>query len=369
MLDSIIAFFHRLFSAVGRGVGLVVAGLFWPFLAAHGWYSRRTWLVRGPVLLLLLLLIGLYGQFFWRTQVWYNFDPEFVQAYKFEERKVPAGQQIAEQPGSCESSAIVSIVSDLTDTNVNKNTWISSTLLYKIGFFGVDWDHTPFFDNKASFQRGVNQVARRMAIELVDNLGRVRGTSSINNDLQEARGNIQFDEGTWYFGTSPFGFKTPTPSFYRAAIRNWTKFNADLAACKAVFDPRADNLVQLLDRMASDLGSTSDILRRRSEEFNAGWFDTRADDRFWFAYGQLYGQYAVLRAAHADFVDVIRDRNLTAIWSEMEKQLQAALKIQPAIISNGSEDGWIMPTHLATMGFYLLRVRSNMVELRSVLDR
>ncbi len=34
------------------------------------------------------------------------------------------------------------------------------------------------------------------------------------------------------------------------------------------------------------------------------------------------------------------------------KQLQAALRIQPFIISNGREDGWIMPSHLATMGFY-----------------
>jgi len=369
MLDPIIGFFHRVFGAIGRGIGLVVAGLLWPFLAAHSWYSRRNWMVKGPILLILLVLVVLYGVFFWRTQFWYGFDPEFAKAYKFEERTVPAGQQFPDKPGTCQNSAIVTVVADMTDSNVNENVWISSTLLYKMGLFGVDWDHTPFFDNKASFQRGVNQVARRMAIELADNLGRVRGTSSINNDLQDARGNIQFDEGTWYFGTNPFGFKTPTPSFYRSAVKSWRKFNTDLDGCKAVFDARADNLIQLLDRTASDLGNTSDILRRRSEDYNAGWFDTRADDRFWFSYGQLYALYAVFQAARADFVDVIRDRNLVAIWSEMEKQLQAALRIQPAIISNGSEDGWIMPTHLATMGFYVLRVRSNLVELRSVLDR
>jgi len=28
-----------------------------------------------------------------------------------------------------------------------------------------------------------------------------------------------------------------------------------------------------------------------------------------------------------------------------------------------------MPTHLATMGFYILRVRANLVEMRDVLDR
>ena len=41
-------------------------------------------------------------------------------------------------------------------------------ILYKTGLFGVDWDHTPFLDNKASFQRGINQAIRRTTVELVD---------------------------------------------------------------------------------------------------------------------------------------------------------------------------------------------------------
>ena len=103
---------------------------------------------------------------------------------------------------------------------------------------GIDWDRTPFFDNKAAFQRGVNQAIRRTSIELVDTLGRVRGTSQIDSDLQSARGNLQFDESTWYFGLSPFGPKTPTPSFYRAAINDLKAFNERLEKCEAVFDAR-----------------------------------------------------------------------------------------------------------------------------------
>ncbi|MDQ0454457.1 DUF2333 family protein [Rhizobium paknamense] len=363
------AFFRRLVAALRRSAELAYIAVSWPFRARHSEAGKKSLIFRLAVSAVVLVLIAAYGQFLWRTQVWYGFDPEFAKSYGFADRKVAAGQQIADKPGSCQNSAIVTTVADLTDMNVNQNIWVSSTLLYKLGFFGLDWDDTPFFDNKASFQRGVNQVARRVAIELADNLGRVRGTSGINSDLQDARGNIQFDEFTWYFGANPFGFKTPTPSYYRAAIRSWRRFNSDLETCKAVFDARADNLVQLMDRAANDLGNTSDILRRRSEDHNAGWFDTRADDRFWFAYGQLYAQYALFQAARADFGDVIRERNLTAIWTEMEKQMEAALRIQPAIISNGSEDGIIMPNHLSTMGFYILRVRSNMVELRSVLER
>ncbi|MGF0538802.1 DUF2333 family protein [Agrobacterium sp. ES01] len=369
MLDPIIAFFQRIFSAIGRGVGLVVAWLLWPFLAAHGWYKDRNWLIKGPIILVLAVLVASYGWFFWRTQIWYGFDTQMVEKYDFAKRTVAAGEKLPDQPNACQNSAIATVAADLTDLNVNQNAWVSSTLLYKLGFFGIDWDNTPFFDNKASFQRGVNQVVRRVAIELADNLGRVRGTSGINSDLQEARGRIQYDEEAWYFGIHPLGFRSTTPATYRSAIRYWRQFNADLQQCKSVFDTRADNLMQLLDRAASDLGNTSDILRRRSEDYNAGWFDTRADDRFWFAYGQLYALRAILAATHADFQDVIRERNLQSLWMQTEEQVEAALRVQPAIISNGAEDGWIMPTHLATMGFYILRVRSNMVELRTVLDR
>ena len=39
----------------------------------------------------------------------------------------------------------------------------------------------------------------------------------------------------------------------------------------------------------------------------------------------------------------------------MDVQFVSALRIQPFIIANGREDGWILPTHLTTMGFYVLR--------------
>jgi hypothetical protein len=328
-------------------------------------------------------LVGLYGYFFWTTQVWTNFNPNYAAAY---DRKTAAPSQAPHPEGgiitadedtkpaatpakTCRRSLVVEATANLVDFNVNQNAWISSMLLYKLGLFGLPWDKTPFFDNKAAFQRGVNQALRRTTVELVDTLGRVRGTSQIDADLQSARGALQFDEYTWYFSLSPFGPKTPTPSFYRSAIKDLRKFNHRLETCDAVFDARADNLLQFVDRIAKDIGATSAILRERSENYNSGWFDTRADDRFWFAYGQLYAYYGILTAARVDFADVIKERRLGALWDELEEQLRASLKIQPTIISNGAESGWLMPSHLATLGFYVLRVRSNLVEIRLVLDR
>ena len=406
MFDPIVAFFQRVFTAIGRGIGLAVAWLLWPFVALGNWYRGRSWIIKGPIGLILLCLVLFYAYFVWQTQAWTNFDPDYVDRYKLADRRTPAGSPVsgpgtttgqsgsaadanratvapsaadsttealavAELPAGtvCQTSAVVEVAADLIDLNVNQNAWISSMLGYKLGFFGLDWDDTPWLDNKASFQRGINQAVRRTAVELVDSLGRVRGTSGVNADLQSARGNIQFDEETWYFGLNPFGPKTPTPSFYRSAMRDLRKFNVSLGKYEAIFDGRSDNMVEFLDRVANDLGNTSAIIRERSEFHNGGWFDTRADDRFWFAFGQLYGYYGILSAAGADFENVVTQRGLGPIYTETMKQLRAALRIQPLIISNGREDGWIMPTHLATMGFYILRVRSNLVEMRDILAR
>ena len=375
MLDPIVAFFQRVFSAIGRGIGLVIAWILFPFIAAGNWYRGRSWIIKGPIGIGLLVLIALYGYFIWQTQAWTNFNPDYVNTYNFSERKNDAGLPVKAAAGqtapanTCERSVIVDVTADLIDYNVNQNAWISSMILYKAGLFGMDWDHTPWFDNKASFQRGVNEAVRRTTVELVDSLVRMRGTSGINPLLQSVRSKMQYEESNWYFGLSPFGPLTPTPSQYRAAMNDLRTFNDELAKCSATFDARADNFLEFMDRIASSIGSTSAMLRERSENFNGGWFDTRADDRFWFAYGQLYGYYGVLSAAGADFDGIITQRGLAPIWAESIKQLRASLRIQPLIISNGKEDGWIMPTHLATLGFYVLRVRSNLVEMRDILAR
>ena len=384
MIELIVNAFTRTFQAIGHGLGLAVAFVMTPFVWLGRWITRRGVILKILFGLFLFGFVALYGYFFWITQRWTGFDPDYGRAY---ERKAEAAAPAAPQARAgiittyseaektapadetCRRSLIVDATTDLVDFNVNQNAWVSSMILYKLGLFGLDWDKTPFFDNKASFQRGVNQAVRRTTIELVDTLGRVRGTSQIDADLQNARGSLQFDESTWYFGLSPFGPKTPTPSFYRSAIKDLKKFNARLEKCDAVFDARSDNLLQFVDRIANDIGATSAILRERSENYDSGWFDTRADDRFWFAYGQLYGYYGILKAARADFHDVIEERRLTQLWDELEEQLRASLNIRPFIISNGAESGWLMPSHLATLGFYVLRVRSNLVEIRLVLDR
>ena len=370
MLDPVIEFFARIFNAIGRGIGWVIAMLLWPFMAVGRWYSHRGWMIRLPILILLLLLVVGYGHFIWSTERWTNYDPDYPDRYAFVSGGANPGEPVGEgEGGKCQPSAIVHVTSDLIDYNVNQNTWVPSMPLSKAGLFGLDWKYTPFLDNKAAFQLGINQVIRRTTVELVDRLGRVRGTSQINQNLQDARQAMAYDEDAWWLTFTPPFVQPSTPERQREALKALNAFNAELENCTGEFDARADNLLQFLDRITGDIGSTSDILRQQMEASNMGWLDARADDRFWFTYGQLYAYYGILRATESDFSDVYKDRRIDLVWSRTEEQLRAALNMTPFIISNGNESSWIMPSHLATMGFYVLRVRSNLVEMRDILDR
>jgi hypothetical protein len=374
MFNSIVDFFSRIFYLVGRGGGQVVAWIFWPFIKILQFYRSSGFVWKAILGVFFLGIITTYGWFIYNAEIYTGYNPDYVEAFKLESRGVSAGEEVGVTGGgttakTCGRSAIVDVASTLTDFNVNQNAWISSMLTYKSGFFGLAWDRTPFLDNKASFQRGIQSAVQRMSNELVDSLGRVRGTSQIDPDLQKARGQLQYDASSWYFGLSPFGFRQSTPSSYRIGIENLNKFNERLVSCAATFDARADNLATMIETITSQIGSTTAAIDERSKNNNLGWFDTQADNYFWEAMGQMYAYYGFIAAAHADFEDIIRTKALDAVWNRMETEMRQTINLDPWIISNGKEDGWIMPTHLTTLGFKILRVRSNMVEVRDILKQ
>ncbi len=378
MLDPLFQWFGGVWRALVAAIFGVWRMLTSPFRATYAFYQRSGWMLRGLLGLLIIPFFLGYGFFLWHTLWIRGYDVNYPAQLNLSDQMRSAGEQVAVEGGdtstrTCGRSNIVDVTAYLIDFNVNQNKWISSNPLYKAGLFWMmEWDQTWFFDNKAAFQRGIHQAASRTAIELSDQLGRVRGTSEIDADLKVAKGNIQFDQFTWYFNIfdrQPFGPTVRTQTYFRRSLDALNAYNKRLNDCQATFDARADNLLAFLDRIAKDIGSSSAAIKERSEKYNSGWFDTRADDIFMYSKGQLYAYYGILQAARADFPEVVKIRALADIWDRLDDHLRRAIELDPLIISNGTEDGWLMPTHLTTLGFYILRARSNLVEIRSVLDR
>ena len=372
-MQGVIGWIGNLIGAIGRVALQLARWLAIPFVALWRFYWRRSRTTKIIVAVILSPWLLGYAAFAWNAGWIRGVDLDYPATLGVEERTLAPGVAAEIDGEICGRSYIVDAAAGLIDFNVNRNAWIPSNPFYKMGFlFLIDWERTKFFDNKAAFQLGVHQAVHRTLTELTDTLGRVRGTSRVDPALEEARGNIQFDPYTWIFNpfsTRPFGPTTRSQTYFRSAETSLREYQSRLTSCDATFDARADNLLLFLDRIAADIGATSANLMERAETHNSGWFDTQADNIFMFAKGQMYAYYGILAGARADFAEVIESRGIGNVWDNMTEHIAQAIALSPMVIANGAEDAWMMPSHLTAIGFYILRARSNLVEMRSVLDR
>jgi hypothetical protein len=223
-------------------------------------------------------------------------------------------------------------------------------------------------DNMPNFQQGVISALARFAFELTDQIGRTRGSSQTDPDLQEAAGLLQYSGKKWVFDFSTSLAPTATSEAqYLKAQRSLSSFNKRLAAGNAVFDRRADNLLATLDRIALDLGSSSAALDNHIAVHGGSFFDFQADDVYYNVKGQLYGYTIVLREIARDFENVVAERELAKSWALMMKSFEHAASLDPLVIVNGSPDSQFAPSHLAAQGFYLLRARTQLREITNIL--
>ncbi|NKB45018.1 MAG: DUF2333 family protein [Alphaproteobacteria bacterium] len=232
------------------------------------------------------------------------------------------------------------------------------------------WLHPAYgLDNMPNYQLGVLYAASRFAIELGDVLGRTRGSSAIDPDLDRAAGLLKYDGTIWYWGSGNFVPTATADSQYREGVAALTAYNQRLADGDATYERRADNLIELLNRVASDLGSASAALDERTLLSNAGYFDTRADDLFYNIKGRLYGYALILRDVGTDFGTVIGEKQANGLWEQMLASLRTAAEMDPLIVSNGKQDGMFVPSHLSAQGFYLLRARTQLKELTDAITK
>jgi hypothetical protein len=231
------------------------------------------------------------------------------------------------------------------------------------------WMPAAALDNMPNYQMGILYAVSRFAVELGDYLGRVRGSSAIDPNLDLAAGLFKYDGTTWYWGQGNILPMPTAESRYREAVAALDRYNKSVAAGKSTYDRRADNLISFLDRVAADLGSASAMLNTRADESDAGFFDRQADDLFYEVKGRLYAYYMILHDIGVDFDQVIREKQVNAIWTNMLASLRTAAEMDPLVIANGAQDSMLVPSHLSSLGFYLLRARTQIREATDALQK
>jgi hypothetical protein len=232
----------------------------------------------------------------------------------------------------------------------------------------------PFFmapsalDNMPNFQQGIIGALARFAFELTDQLGRTRGSSQTDPDLQKASGQLQYEGDVWVFDLKTGLLPTvASEKRYLAAAQALRDYNRRLASGNAVFERRGDNLLATLDRITLDLGSSSATIEQHIAEASGQFIDSKADDIFYGIKGQTYAYYMLLNALSQDFRGVIAERDIGNVWSQMLDSLRYAVQLSPWVVVNGDPDSQVQPSHLAAQGFYLLRARTKLREITNIL--
>jgi hypothetical protein len=266
-------------------------------------------------------------------------------------------------PGPVDDGAsyAVATAAGLIDREVDQNGWPANDPFFYPG---------AALDNMPNFQIGIIQALSRFAVDMTDQIGRTRGSSQADPDLDKAAGLLKYSPTVWIFDPSTSWAPTASSeSQYRAARRALLAYNDKLAAHQAVFERRADNLLSTLDRFAADLGSASAILDQQIRDHSGDFVDFHADDVFYNAKGKLYAYALLFRALGKDFSKVINDKDLKSAWDQTAASLIEGATLKPLVVINGRPDGLFMPNHLAVEGFYLLRARTQLREITNILAK
>lgn len=258
-------------------------------------------------------------------------------------------------------SRSVALTAALIDREVNSNRWVANDPFFLPG---------SLLDNMPNFQQGMIYALSRYALELSDQLGRTRGSSEVDKDLDNAAGLLKYPGDVWIFNFATSWKPTASSEEqYRAARKSLLAYNQRLASGEATFEPRSDNLQATLLRFTADIGSSSAIIDQHLT-LAGGWgVDTRVDDIFYATKGRLYAYYLLLREMGRDFDKVIVDRELSTSWARMLDSLRQAASLDPIVVVNGAPDGAFVPSHLASLGFYLLRARTQLREIVNILQK
>lgn len=277
--------------------------------------------------------------------------------------RIDDSSEFAPSPGDTPegSSLAVAMAAALIDREVDVNGWVANDPFFLPG---------AALDNMPNYQQGIIASLGRFAFELTDQIGRSRGSSAADRDLQEAAGLLQYSGTKWVFDLSTSVMPTASSEQqYRKAARSLKAYNARVSRGEALFDRRNDNLQATLDRVASDLGNLSAQLDQQIRDNRGAFIDTHADDVFYRVKGQVYAYEMILKGLMVDFRTVIRDRNVTSQFEQLIQSLDEAARLRPLVVVNGAPDAVFAPSHLAAQGFFLLRARTQLREITSILEK
>jgi hypothetical protein len=241
-----------------------------------------------------------------------------------------------------------------------------------------------YLDNIPNWEFGVLVQVRDLSRSKRESFSRSQSQSIEDPDLILSEPRFHFDNNSWLFPTSEGEYREAI-----AYLKSYLSRISDPDIADAQFYARADNLASWLLTVESRLGSLSQRLsasvrQQRVNTDTAGeqgaaqstpsraevqvktpWL--QIDDVFYEARGATWALMHFLQAIEIDFEQVLEDKNATASFRQIIRDLEASQRnVFFPIILNGSGFG-ILANHSLTMANYISRANAAIIDLRSLL--
>lgn len=259
--------------------------------------------------------------------------------------KIDADPDFSSGPVTDNQSRTVSVAARLLFREVDR--WTPND-----PFFVPGW----FLDDMPNYQVGIY----RAVTLVVDNLAKVtenQGTDT-GEALIRASGRLKYPPTIWRF--DPKAGWAPVVSAekqYRRAARDLNAHNALLEQGVEVFPRNGTILVTLARAIGQDLLAQSARIDRYVLEDHSAYFASSSDDLFYDIKGRTYAYGLMLRELGWDHATLLEDAELGAQWRQMLDALSQATQLSPLLVVNGDPDSLMAPSHLSSMGFYMLRAQ------------
>ena len=249
-----------------------------------------------------------------------------------------------------EQSATVETMAFLINREVNDHLWTPN-----LPFFFPAY----FLDNMPAFQSGIINAIRTIASAFARCLSPDTISSPADVSLQNAAKLLKYPGNVWMF--APGSTLKPAPSSskqYRKARRQLLNYNTAIAEKQLTFSRSAQDLEYFLIQIAADLNRSTVEIENQIREHSSSWFDTKADNIFFYNQGKGYAWYLLIKALGNDYKNIIVETGEYENWTRLLKALEEASSLSPSLIRNAELNSSLAPNHLSYLGFYLQKAEN-----------
>ena len=259
-----------------------------------------------------------------------------------------------------EQSSTAEMISFIINREVNEKIWTPN-----LPFFYPSY----FLDNMPNFQLGMFDALSKFSSSFAKRIDKKITTEEEQSDLQAAAELLRYPGTIWMFSAENKLLLAPSANNqYRKARRHLIHYNQDLSSGTETFYKSPTDLAYILNKSRINLAKSTAALDTQIREESSSWFDSKADNVFYYQQGKAYAYFLLFKALGHDYKDIIVEADQYRNWISVIKALEEAASIQPLIVRNGELSSLTAPNHLSYLNMYISKAQTLISQIVQTLN-